>query len=55
MGTQRLEGTESKEVFFVEVGGDDQEACRIELMESMVKKRSPELRAVPKILMPKEG
>ena len=55
MGPERIEGAEGEEMLFVEIGGDDEEPLRMELVEGMVEEGGPELGAVPKILMAKEG
>lgn len=54
-GIEFLEGGEGEEVFFVEVGGDDEEAAGVEALEGVVEELGPELGAVPEVLVAEEG
>lgn len=42
-------------MLFVEVGGNDEEALGMKLVQSVIEESGPELGAVPEILMAKEG
>lgn len=42
-------------MFFVEVGGDDEEARGIEVVEGVVEELGPEFGAVPEVLVAEEG
>lgn len=55
VSAERFHRAEGEEVFFVEVGGDDEQAFGVELVEGVIEERGPELGAVPEVLMPKKG
>ena len=55
MSSEGFEGLESEKVLFIEVGGDDDDSLGRKSFKGLIIEGGPKTRAIPEILVPKEG